>query len=235
MISVVVVDDQGVVRAGCRALLDTEPDIEVVGDAADGAAAVALARSARPDVVLMDIRMPGVDGLAATREITQDPALAAVRVLILTTFEIDEYVFEAIRAGASGFVVKDAEPEELVRAVRVVAAGQALLSPGATRRLLAEFGSRTERRVATDATLDVLTERERDVLAAIAAGASNDEIAARLVISPATVRTHITRLLAKLGARDRAQLVVMAFEAGLVASGRRLRPDSSADNPRPLG
>ncbi len=226
MISVVVADDQGVVRAGCRALLEAEPDIEVVGDAADGAAAVALARSRYPDVVLMDIRMPGLDGLAATRAITEDPTLAGVRVLILTTFEIDEYVFEAIRAGASGFLVKDAEPEELVRAVRVVAAGEALLSPGATRRLLVEFASRPERRVATTSSLEVLTERERDVLATIASGASNDEIAARLVISPATVRTHITRVLSKLGARDRAQLVVMAFEAGLVAPGRPLRPGS---------
>jgi DNA-binding NarL/FixJ family response regulator len=226
VISVVVVDDQGVVRAGCRALLEAEPDIEVVGDAADGAAAVALARSKRPDVVLMDIRMPGLDGLAATRAITADPTLARVRVLILTTFEIDEYVFEAIRGGASGFLVKDAEPEELVRAVRVVAAGEALLSPSATRRLLAEFASRTERRVATASSLDVLTGRERDVLAAIASGASNDEVASRLVISPATVRTHITRVLSKLGARDRAQLVVMAFEAGLVAPGRPLRPGS---------
>ncbi len=226
MISVLVVDDQGIVRAGCRALLEAEPDIEVVGDAADGSAALALVRATNPDVVLMDIRMPGVDGLAATREIAQDPALASVRVLILTTFEIDEYVFEALRAGASGFLVKDAEPEELVRAVRVVAAGDALLSPGATRRLVAELASRTERAVPTAATLDVLTERERDVLAAIATGASNDEIATRLVISPATVRTHITRLLSKLGARDRAQLVVMAFEAGLVAAGRPLRPGS---------
>lgn len=226
MISVVVADDQGVVRAGCRALLDAEADIEVVGDAADGASAVALVRDKRPDVVLMDIRMPGAGGLEATRTITADPALAGVRVLILTTFEIDEYVLEAIRAGASGFVVKDAEPEDLVRAVRVVAAGEALLSPGATRRLLAEFASRTQRRAATPASLEVLTDRERDVLAAIASGASNDEIADRLFISPATVRTHITRVLSKLGARDRAQLVVMAFEAGLVAPGRGLRPGS---------
>lgn len=226
MISVVVADDQGVVRAGCRALLAAEPDIDVVGDAADGAAAVALVRDKRPDVVLMDIRMPGVDGLAATREISRDPALVGVRVLILTTFEIDEYVFEAIRAGASGFLVKDAEPEELLRAVRVVAAGEALLSPGATRRLFAAFASRVERQPATSASLGVLTGRERDVLAAIASGASNDEIAECLVISPATVRTHITRVLSKLGARDRAQLVVMAFEAGLVAPGRSIQRGS---------
>ena len=226
MISVVVADDQGVVRAGCRALLTAEPDIDVLGEAADGASAVALARETRPDVVLMDIRMPGMDGIEATWAITADPALARVRVLILTTFEIDEYVFEAIRAGASGFLVKDAEPEDLVRAVRVVAAGEALLSPGATRRLLAEFASRPERRAATPASLQVLTQRERDVLVAIADGASNDEIAGRLVISPATVRTHITRVLFKLGARDRAQLVVMAFEAGLVAPGRPVRPGS---------
>jgi DNA-binding NarL/FixJ family response regulator len=226
VISVVVADDQGVVRAGCRALLAAEPDIDVVGEAADGATAIALVRQTRPDVVLMDIRMPGVDGLEATRTITADPGLTGVRVLILTTFEIDEYVFEAIRAGASGFLVKDAEPEELVRAIRVVAAGEALLSPGATRRLLAEFASRPERRVATPASLQVLTGRERDVLAAIAEGASNDEIADRLVISPATVRTHITRILSKLEGRDRAQLVVMAFEAGLVTPGRPLRPGS---------
>jgi len=226
VISVVVADDQGVVRAGCRALLTAEPDIDVLGEAVDGASAVALARETRPDVVLMDIRMPGMDGIEATRAITADPALARVRVLILTTFEIDEYVFEAIRAGASGFLVKDAEPEDLVRAVRVVAAGEALLSPGATRRLLAEIASRPQRRAATPAILQVLTGRERDVLAAIADGASNDEIADRLVISPATVRTHITRVLSKLGARDRAQLVVMAFEAGLVAPGRPVRPGS---------
>jgi len=226
VISVVVADDQGVVRAGCRALLTAEPDIDVLGEAVDGASAVALARETRPDVVLMDIRMPGMDGIEATWAITADPALARVRVLILTTFEIDEYVFEAIRAGASGFLVKDAEPEDLVRAVRVVAAGEALLSPGATRRLLAEFASRPERRAATPASLQVLTQRERDVLVAIADGASNDEIAGRLVISPATVRTHITRVLFKLGARDRAQLVVMAFEAGLVAPGRPVRPGS---------
>ena len=222
MISVVVADDQGVVRAGCRALLQAEPDIEVIGEAADGADAVAMAREKRPDVVLMDIRMPGLDGLAATRAIVEDPALAAIRVLILTTFEVDEYVFEAIRAGASGFMVKDADPEDLVRAVRAVAGGEALLSPGATRRLIAEFASRPERRTATPSSLAVLTEREREVLALIATGASNDEIAQRLVISPATVRTHITRVLSKLGARDRAQLVVMAFEAGLVAPGRQL-------------
>ena len=226
MISVVVADDQGVVRAGCRALLTAEPDIDVLGEAADGASAVALVRETRPDVVLMDIRMPGMDGIEATWAITADPALARVRVLILTTFEIDEYVLEAIRAGASGFLVKDAEPEDLVRAVRVVAAGEALLSPGATRRLLAEIASRPQRRAATPAILQVLTGRERDVLAAIADGASNDEIADRLVISPATVRTHITRVLSKLGARDRAQLVVMAFEAGLVAPGRPVRPGS---------
>ena len=222
MISVVVADDQGVVRAGCRALLQAEPDIEVIGEAADGAEAVAMARQKRPDVVLMDIRMPGLDGLAATRAIVEDPALAAIRVLILTTFEVDEYVFEAIRAGASGFMVKDADPEDLVRAVRAVAGGEALLSPGATRRLIAEFASRPERRTATPSSLAVLTEREREVLALIATGGSNDEIAQRLVISPATVRTHITRVLSKLGARDRAQLVVMAFEAGLVAPGRQL-------------
>jgi len=220
MIRVVVADDQALVRVGCRTLLDAEDDIEVVAEADTGSAAVEAVRATRPDVVLMDVRMPGLDGLEATRQITADPGLAGVRVLILTTFEIDEYVFEALRAGASGFLLKDADPEELVRALRVVAGGEALLSPAVTRRLIAEFISSPERRAASPAALGELTDREREVLALIATGFSNDELAEALVISPATVRTHINRVMAKLAARDRAQLVVIAYEAGLVAPGR---------------
>ena len=220
MIRVVVADDQALVRVGCRTLLEAEADIEVVGEADTGSAALTVVRAESPEVVLMDIRMPGLDGLEATRRITADPGLAGVRVLILTTFEIDEYVFEALRAGASGFMLKDADPEDLIRAVRVVAGGEALLSPTVTRRLIAEFISSPERRAASPASLAELTEREREVLSLIATGLSNDEIAETLVISPATVRTHINRVMAKLAARDRAQLVVMAYEAGLVAPGR---------------
>jgi len=220
MIRVVVADDQALVRVGCRTLLEAEADIEVVGEADTGSAALTVVRAESPEVVLMDIRMPGLDGLEATRRITADPGLAGVRVLILTTFEIDEYVFEALRAGASGFLLKDADPEDLIRAVRVVAGGEALLSPTVTRRLIAEFISSPERRAASPASLAELTEREREVLSLIATGLSNDEIAETLVISPATVRTHINRVMAKLAARDRAQLVVMAYEAGLVAPGR---------------
>ena len=220
MIRVVVADDQALVRVGCRTLLEAEADIEVVGEADTGSAALTVVRAESPEVVLMDIRMPGLDGLEATRRITADPGLAGVRVLILTTFEIDEYVFEALRAGASGFLLKDADPEDLIRAVRVVAGGEALLSPAVTRRLIAEFISSPERRAASPASLAELTEREREVLSLIATGLSNDEIAETLVISPATVRTHINRVMAKLAARDRAQLVVMAYEAGLVAPGR---------------
>jgi DNA-binding NarL/FixJ family response regulator len=221
MIGVVVADDQALVRVGCRTLLEAEDDIEVVAEADTGGAALEAVRARRPDVVLMDIRMPGLDGLEATRRITADPGLETVRVLILTTFEIDEYVFAALRAGASGFLLKDADPGELVRAVRVVAGGEALLSPTVTRRLIAEFVARPERRAASPATLGELTDREREVLSHIAAGLSNDELAETLVISPATVRTHINRVMTKLAARDRAQLVVIAYEAGLVAPGRR--------------
>jgi DNA-binding NarL/FixJ family response regulator len=220
MIRVVVADDQALVRVGVRTLLEAEADIEVVGDAETGSAAVEVVRAASADVVLMDIRMPGLDGLEATRRITADSSLAGVRILILTTFEIDEYVFEALRAGASGFLLKDADPEDLVRAVRVVAAGDALLSPAVTRRVVEEFVARPERLAASPASLEELTEREREVLGLIATGLSNDEIAEGLVISPATVRTHINRVMMKLAARDRAQLVVMAYEAGLVAPGR---------------
>jgi len=218
VIRVVLVDDQALVRAGFRALLDAQDDVEVVGEAGDGGEGLAVTRRTRPDVVLMDIRMPGVDGLAATRAIGEDPALGDVRVVILTTFELDEYVFEAIRAGASGFLVKDTEPVELLRAVRAVSAGDALLSPGVTRRLIEVFATRSrEPRPRRD--LDLLTEREREVMALVAAGLSNDDIAERLFLSPATAKTHVNRAMTKLGARDRAQLVVVAYETGLVRPG----------------
>ncbi|CAG7619145.1 response regulator transcription factor [Actinacidiphila bryophytorum] len=218
MIRVVLADDQVLVRAGFRALLDAQSDIEVVGEAADGQEALRTVREARPDAVLMDIRMPVMDGLAATRHITGDAALAEVKVVVLTTFELDEYVFEAIRAGASGFLVKDTEPAELLRAVRAVVDGDALLSPGVTRRLIAEFAARSKEPAAAGA-LDQLTEREREVMALAGIGLSNEEIARRLVVSPLTAKTHVSRAMVKLGARDRAQLVVLAYESGLVRPG----------------
>ena len=218
MISVVLADDQALVRAGFRSLLDAQPDIVVVGEADNGEQAVALAREHRPDVVLMDIRMPGMDGLAATKRIVDDSRLDGVHVVILTTFDLDEYVFEAIRAGANGFLVKDTEPAELLRAVRAVVAGDALLSPRITRRLIEEFASRAKA-PATHPHLDALTEREREVVALVGEGLSNDEIAARLVISGATAKTHVSRAMIKLGVRDRAQLVVFAYESGLVRPG----------------
>ena len=220
LIRVVLADDQTLVRSGFRALLDAEDDITVVGEASDGAEALALCRDLAPDLVLMDIRMPGVDGLSATRQITEDHRLDGVRVLILTTFEIDEYVYEALRAGASGFLVKHTEPEELIRAVRVVAAGDSLLSPGATRRLIAAFvdagaGAPTSQKAPRE--VNELTVREREVIALVADGLSNEEIARRWVVSNATVRTHVSRAMTKLRARDRAQLVVFAYRYGLAA------------------
>ena len=220
MIRIVLADDQVLLRAGLRALLDAEDDMEVVGEAGDGAEAVGLVRSLRPDVVLMDIRMPGTDGLEATRVIAADDALAATRVVILTTFDLDEYVFEAVRIGASGFLVKDTEPPELLRGVRAVAGGDALLSPGVTRRLIGEFASRSrDTSLPASRQLGLLTDREREIVGLVGEGLSNDEIAARLVLSPATAKTHVSRAMVKLHARDRAQLVVLAYESGLVRPG----------------
>lgn len=218
VIRTVLADDQALVRTGFAALLDAEDDITVVGEAADGAEAVRLAAREKPDVLLMDIRMPRVDGIQATRVIAADPALRAVHVIILTTFELDEYIFAAIRSGAAGFLVKDTDAAELIRAVRTVAAGEALLSPGVTRRLIAEFAARTKDPKPVRG-VDELTDRERQVLALIASGLSNEEIARKIYISQSTVKTHVARAMMKLGARDRAQLVVFAYEAGLVRPG----------------
>jgi DNA-binding NarL/FixJ family response regulator len=215
-IRVLLADDQTLVRSGFRALLERSEDIEVVGEAADGAEAVERVRAERPDVVLMDIRMPGVDGLEATRRITADGGLADVRVIVLTTFELDEYVFEALHAGASGFLLKNVEPDELRDAVRVVAQGEALLSPSVTRRLIREFVAQPGRHRPPPEQLEQLTDREREVLALVAQGLSNQEIAERLVISPATAKTHVSRTMMKLHAHDRAQLVVLAYETGLI-------------------
>ncbi|MFD6350493.1 response regulator [Nocardia tengchongensis] len=216
-IRVVIADDQALVRAGFVALLDAQDDIEVVGEADHGGQAVDLARALHPDVVLMDIRMPVLDGLAATRAIAADPDLEAVKVVVLTTFELDEYVFEAMRSGATGFLVKHTEPADLVKAVRVVAGGDALLSPSVTRRLVAEFA--THAKPAPTAQFSELTDREREVMTLVAEGLTNAEIAERLYLSPATARTHVSRILIKLGARDRTQLVVLAYESGLVRPG----------------
>jgi DNA-binding NarL/FixJ family response regulator len=221
VIRVVLADDQELVRAGFAALLDAEEDIEVVGEAADGEEAVQAAAACRPDVLLMDIRMPRLDGIAATRRIAANPALSGVRIVILTTFELDEYVFEGLRAGAYGFLVKDTDAAELIRAVRVVAGGEALLSPTVTRRLIAEYASRTREAngPGSRAGLDELTPREREVVVLIANGLSNEEISRKIYVSPSTVKTHTARAMAKAGARDRAQLVVFAYQAGLVRPG----------------
>ncbi|WP_405947425.1 response regulator transcription factor [Streptomyces prunicolor] len=220
-IRVLLADDQALLRSAFRVLVDSEPDMEVVGEASDGAQAVLLAKEERADVVLMDIRMPGTDGLAATRMISADPSLAHVRVVILTTFEVDDYVVQSLRAGASGFLGKGSEPDELLSAIRVAAAGEALLSPVATKGLIARFLAQggdldDDRDPARAERLDALTVREREVLVQVAGGLSNDEIAERLEVSPLTVKTHVNRAMSKLGARDRAQLVVIAYESGLV-------------------
>ena len=251
MIRVLLADDQALVRAGFRALLESADDISVVAEAQNGGAAVALVRELTPDVVLMDLNMPEVDGLTATGRITADPSLAAVKVVVLTTFDDDEHVFAALRAGASGFLVKDIEPEELLQAVRVVARGDALLAPSVTRSLIAAFtrqpaqepaaraagagagpgapgaSSGDARAVARQVGLASLTDREREVVALVAAGLSNDEIAARLVVSPLTAKTHVSRSMTKLAARDRAQLVVIAYEHGLAGPGGQGGPAGS--------
>lgn len=218
-IRVLLADDQALLRSAFRVLVDSEPDMEVVGEASDGAEAVRLTKQERVDVVLMDIRMPGTDGLAATRLISEDPSLAHVRVVILTTFEVDDYVVRSLRAGASGFLGKGSEPEELLAAIRIAAGGEALLSPAATKGLIARFlaqGDDEEHDPVRTERLAALTVREREVLVQVAGGHSNDEIAERLEVSPLTVKTHVNRAMAKLGARDRAQLVVIAYESGLV-------------------
>ncbi|MFC7405905.1 response regulator [Georgenia alba] len=214
-ITVLVADDQDLVRVGLRALVDSEPDLVMVGEARDGLAAVAEAVRLKPDVVLMDIRMPGIDGLEATRRICADEDLAGTRVVVLTTFEIDEYVFESLRHGASGFLLKDTSPPDLLRAIRLVAAGDALLSPSVTRRVVEEFAARAGRTTTPHPYLHTLTDREREVVALVAQGLSNQEIAEQLFVSPATARTHVSRAMIKLGARDRAQLVVFAYQSGL--------------------
>jgi DNA-binding NarL/FixJ family response regulator len=229
-IRVLLADDQALVRAGFRALLDAEDDLEVVAEAADGQQAVAATRAHAPDVALMDIRMPRLDGLEATAAITTDPALAGTRVLVLTTFELDEYVFGALRAGASGFLLKDVEPADLLTAIRVVAGGEALLAPRVTRRLIEAFAAQPAASVPDDGVaraLEDLTAREREVLMLVGSGLSNQEIAEHLVLSPLTAKTHVSRLFTKLGVRDRAQLVVLAYESGLVIPGQQAAPAST--------
>ena len=215
-IDVAIVDDQELVRRGLRGLVEDEPGLRVVAEAADGLDAIAVARRTHPDVILMDIRMPGVDGLEATRRITADPALASTRIIVLTTFEIDEYVFDALRHGASGFLLKDATPDDVLGAIRLVHDGQALLAPSVTRRVVSELLTRKERTPRPHPNLTELTAREREILGLVGCGMSNDEIAEELVLSPATARTHVSRSMIKLGARDRAQLVVFAYQSGLV-------------------
>lgn len=233
MIRVVVADDQGLVRMGLRVLIEGEDDIEIVGEAADGREAVAQVRRHRPDVALLDVRMPVLDGLAALRQIVAAPELSTTKVVILTTFELDEYVFAALRSGASGFLVKDSEPVELLRAIRVVADGGSLLSPTVTRRVIEEFGSQVQEPAALPhAQLGTLTEREREIVTWVATGLSNDEIADELVLSSATVRTHVSRAMVKLHARDRAQLVVFAYQSGLGPAGADRRPRRGPDRGR---
>ncbi|MFC7547627.1 response regulator [Plantactinospora sp. GCM10030261] len=216
MIRVLIADDQDLVRLGLRTLVESEEGLAVAGEAADGLAAVREARLGRPDVVLMDVRMPGIDGIEATRRIAADPDLSVTRVIVLTTFELDEYVFDALRYGASGFLIKDTRPAELLRAIRLVAEGEALLSPTVTRRVVREFATRPSRVLKPHPRLGTLTDREREVVGLVGEGLSNDEIGKRLVVSPATARTHVSRAMTKLGARDRAQLVVFAYQSGLV-------------------
>jgi DNA-binding NarL/FixJ family response regulator len=217
VISVLLADDQDLVRIGLRALIDAEDGMTVAGEAADGLAAVALAQRTRPDIVLMDVRMPGIDGIEATKRVVASPSLAETRVIVLTTFELDEYVFDALRYGASGFLTKDTKPADLLQAIRLVAAGEALLSPSVTRRVVREFATRPSRVLKPHPQLDALTDREREIVGLVGEGLSNDEIAARLVVSPATARTHVSRAMIKLSARDRAQLVVFAYQSGLVS------------------
>ena len=224
MIRVLLADDQALIRAGFRVLLEADPELTVVGEAVDGRQAVTLVRRERADVVLMDIRMPEMDGLEATRLIAADEDLAGVKVIILTTFESDEYVFQAIRAGASGFLVKDTEPASLLQGIRVVARGDALLSPSVTRRLITDLAARPAGPApAAGKLLAALTAREREVLALVATGLSNDEIATRLYLSPLTVKTHVSRIMTKVSARDRAQLVVLGYETGLVTPGQQVQ------------
>lgn len=221
MISVLLADDQALIRSGLRALLAAEEDMEVVGEAGDGAEALALAQRSRPDVVVMDIRMPFMDGVEATRRLVRDPALEGTRVLVLTTYDDDELVFQALRAGASGFLLKDADPEDLADGVRVLASGDALLAPSVTRRLVEAFVARPAPAIAPAPMVEPLTGREQEIVALVGTGLSNHEIADRLSISPATARTHVSRAMGKIGARDRAQVVVFAYESGLVVPSRR--------------
>ena len=224
MIRVLLADDQALVRGGFRMLLESADDIEVVGEASEGEQACAMVAETLPDVVLMDIRMPGTDGLEATRRSAADKQLAGVRVLILTTFEADEYVYQALRAAASGFLVKDTEPAELLQAVRIIARGDSLLSPSITRRLIADIAARPAAPAVSPADLSDLTDREREVLTLVGGGLSNDEIAEQLFLSPLTAKTHVSRIMSKLSARDRAQLVVTAYETGLVRTGSQTGP-----------
>jgi DNA-binding NarL/FixJ family response regulator len=224
MIQVLIADDQALVRGGFRMILEAQPDIAVIGEAANGREAIEQTRLRKPDVVLMDVRMPGMDGIEATRQLLAGHATAPARILMLTTFDLDEYVYEAMKAGASGFILKNTPPDQLADAIRTIAAGEALLAPSVTRRLIEEFVSRPRTDSAGPAEVAELTPREREVLTLIASGLSNSEIAARLVLSEATVRTHVNRILSKLALRDRTQAAVLAYETGLVRPGQAHRP-----------